>query len=217
MLWLKLGAPLLLLLGVVAQYVADYVWYDKRTKWHRRARATLLILQLGAGAGTILVVVREHKASEENIVVLQGLSEQAKVNADASAKRDATNQAELFALRQQVHELNARLDPFIRIATQKYPGLSEGSALERLTRELADVRARTSFLERRVNSFSASVELVIQGELIAGLSAGPERAIDMPQESPYVRFIHSSKDREKDIACYPPRPLLADVKDRIAS
>ncbi len=123
--------------------------------------------------------------------------------ANASAARDATSQAELLALRNQIGDLNERLEPLVLIATRIYPGLPEGSALERLTESLADVRTRTSILDKRVHSVSTTVELVLQGDWADGLSPGPEIALHMPRDYPYVRFVHNSTDRSKDIACYP--------------
>ncbi|TKS59645.1 MAG: hypothetical protein EWM73_03270 [Nitrospira sp.] len=202
MLLLKIAAPLLLLLAVVAQYLVDHVWHDKRTKWHRWTRAFLLVLQLAAGVGTGVVVVREHYASEENAAEVKYIREEAVKNADASAARDYKSQAELSGLQSQVRDLSGRLEPFVRIALKKYPGLPEGSALERLTVDLADLRTRTTRLERKVHTVAVTVELVLEGEWAEGLSQGRESAVDMPND-PYVRFVHSGANRGRDILCYP--------------
>ncbi len=199
---IKLLAPGFLLLAIFAQYAVDYVWHDKRTQLHRAARLVLLILQIVAGIGTIATVVLEHKSSQEDRKALQRIREEAKSNAEASVTRDTERNKQLIALQKQVGELNGRLDPFIQIATRKYPGLTEASALERLTADLADVRSRTSRLERRIYSVSAAVELVLEGEWAERLSVGPEMVIGMPDD-PYVRFIRSGEDRGKDIACLP--------------
>jgi len=209
MLVLKVILPALVLLGSVAQYTADYVWHDKRTNRHRKARAIILIVQLLAGVGTIALVVNEHNASEKNAETIKGnattienIREEAKQNAEASASRDAQNQAELTALRQQVRELDGRLEPFVKIAAKKYPNLPEPSALDRLAKDLIDLRARTSRLERKVHSFAVSVELVLEGDWAEGMSQGLERALNMPND-PYVKFISSDAAPGKDIRCYP--------------
>lgn len=185
MLLLKIAAPLLLLLAVIAQYLVDNVWHDKRTKWHRLTRTLLLVLQLAAGFGTVVVVVRELYASEENAAELKYIREEAVKNADASAARDDKSQTELSGLQNQVRDLSGRLEPFVQIALKKYPGLPESFALKRLTVDLADLQTRTTRLERKVHTFVVTVELVLEGEWAEGLSQGRESAIDMPND-PYL-------------------------------
>lgn len=202
MLLLKIAAPLLLLLAVIAQHLVDHVWQDKRTKWHQRTRYILLVLQLAAGVGTGVVIVSEHYASEENAAELKYIREEAVKNADASAARDDKSQAKLSGLQNQVRDLSGRLEPFVQIALKKYPGLPESSALERLTVDLADLRTRTTRLERKVHTFAVTVELVLEGEWAEGLSQARESPLLMPNY-PHLRFIHSGTNRGRDILCYP--------------
>lgn len=140
MLWLKLVSPIFLLLSILAQYGVNYIWHDKRMKWHRRIRVVLLIFQIAAGLLTIVVVASDFKTVEEQNATLKQIADQSKVNEIASAQRDKLNQEELGRLRDQVAALSDRLSPFIQLATNRYPNLPEDTALDRLAKEIADIR-----------------------------------------------------------------------------
>ena len=56
-LFLKLLAPLVLILSALTQAGLDYWWKDRRTKTHRRVRALLISLLLVSGVCSIVVVV----------------------------------------------------------------------------------------------------------------------------------------------------------------
>lgn len=202
MLLLKLIAPMVLLLSVVARYVLDYIWHDKRTKWHKRSRIAFLIFQTAAVLITIVVVSWDHKASEEQKVMIQQIATQSKASENASAARHKQSQEEILGLKKQVTDFSERLTPFVTLAMRRYPDLPEDTALERLAREITDVSKRTTSLERSIHTFSASARLLLDGDWIESLPSGRESAIIMPRDDPYIRFVHRSGDRTRDILCY---------------
>lgn len=63
-LFLKLLAPLVLVLSALTQAGLDYWWKDRRTKTHRRVRALLLGLLLISGVCSIVVVVMGDQDSK---------------------------------------------------------------------------------------------------------------------------------------------------------
>lgn len=189
MLWLKLAGPIFLLLSVGAQHSLDYIWHDKRTKVHHRIRVVLICFQIIVGVLTIIVVANEHKTTEKQNITLDQISKQVVV-------------------------LNGQLTPFIQLALKKYPNLPESTALDQLATEIADLKYRTSSLEKSISDFSVSVQLVLSGDWIESLSHGPEFMLTaLFQEEPYVRFIHRSGNHQKDILCF----LTAGERRREAS
>lgn len=135
--------------GSVLVGLLDYLWHDKRTKNFKIARVSLLfvvfplLLMLG-----ILVIVRDdrdHSSEVEGLSArLDEISRQAKNSEKLSAKRDAEHAIQLSNIHEQNKRLEAIIKPFVGLAHQRHPEISNEEALEKLRLELTQVAERAA-------------------------------------------------------------------------
>jgi hypothetical protein len=204
MLWLKLLAPVFLLLGSITQYLISYRWDDKRTKWHRRARRILPVVLVVAGLTTIAVVIAEHRSSQSLTETLNGLDKNFKQESKNADVRDKRTQADNEALTKQVASLEKGLQPFLNSAQSRYPNLSPELALQKLAEQIA-IKATANFkaiADLTIRQFSSSVQMTLSGDWVSNTPSGVERPIILPDDS-YITFVHVSGDKAKDIRCFP--------------
>lgn len=120
----------------LAQYLLDYVLIDKKALRYKLTRIFLLVVMVvGIGGSALLQYSEERKkgklTEEISILRFQNDSLIALINLTHS---------EVLLLQNRVQDFNSKLDPFIQIATSKYPHLSFEKALEMLSREITEVK-----------------------------------------------------------------------------
>jgi hypothetical protein len=204
MLWLKVTVPSIVLIGAVIQYLIDYIWHDKRTKRHRRARLALFVFIVIAGTATVGLVVLDHISSEDQQNTLNQLREEQRNANNAANQREQGAKRERAALEAQIESLEIKLEPFTKIAQSKYPDQSADDALAKLADEMKSIKDATNKIRRTIRDFLVSVQMILTGDWSNGLSFGREVPVILPT-NPYVVFTHTSHISEKTIKCLPTR------------
>lgn len=140
MIWLKLGVLLVISLIGVLQFVLDYIYSDRRTERRKKTKVILFVLMIIFLGGSAAIYVWEGQNATELMTEVSGLRLQndSLILLYHNNQEDAhKNRTSLLA---RIDTLETKLDPFIQIATSKYPHLSFEKALEMLSQEITKVK-----------------------------------------------------------------------------
>ena len=147
MLFLKLLAPLVMLVIAVLRFTLQHRWRDKRTRKYKRTTTGLVCLFVVGFLITVSIVVQDHRTSEQQDRRLIELLDAAETQAEEAEKREVEAKQERAMLQTEIGSLQSRLDPFVKIAQARYPEVNSDSALEQLSNEIAALRDKTTRLE----------------------------------------------------------------------
>lgn len=175
---LKLTLRLLILVLAivfgVAQWAIEHKYRDRRTrryKWLRRVNFVLLFLSF---AGSVALTVVDHYAEiQADLAAERAESKASKIAEELhefrseSEMRDADNRQVISGLKDEVHSLNSRLDPFLHEATSRFPNLDPDEALQKLYEQLAD---RTTKLE-------SDTRALANANLFVPIAPGPRQQV----------------------------------------
>jgi hypothetical protein len=150
MLIIKILSPIFLLVIGLLQIALEHreYWRDRRTKKHKAARTLLVIILFVCAAFTIVTIVVDNNDANELSKKLSGLEEKNKqlIREERDREKIAVEQRNL--LEGKIVALNERLDPFVKIASYKFPDIQdEKAALTKLAEEFKKLENRTKQLE----------------------------------------------------------------------
>lgn len=136
MLLLKIIAPIFALFIVVIQFQISEKWHDKRTRKYKVTTKILFIVLLISTLATIFIVWIDDKKSsklDDNLMTLQS-----KLTNDSviQKKRDDSAIIDRKNLLKKISELQNQLEPFINIATFKFPQLNTDIGLTMLAKDI---------------------------------------------------------------------------------
>jgi hypothetical protein len=133
----------------------EYFWHDRRTKTHKRIRWVLIGLMLVGAVVAGLLVVLDDRQSANQIAKLTELKKGAEKAASDAAAREEDAKKDREVLKQKIDNLQRRIDPFVTLATARYPSLPPEKALEKLANDVKELRHRTEQLDARTQEISA--------------------------------------------------------------
>ncbi len=132
----------------ITQLILDHVWSDKRTLRNKRIRNLLFIFIVALLiCSVVLSVIKDHKTT-----ILQQKNDSLLV---LIQKSNELVHNDIKLLQENIYNLDKQLNPFIKLALQKYPNNDTNSALSKLENELNEIKKSIS----EVNSFTINVRL----------------------------------------------------------
>ena len=142
MLLLKLLAPLLVLITTLLRIGLDYKWRDRRTKRHHsRLTVVLVSVMVLAAVTTLFVIYHDHQSFADQEIKLSEIHVQAQKAVESAEARERSAHEERNVLQRHIVALSERLDPFVELATARYPGSAVEDALASLLSEIKELQA----------------------------------------------------------------------------
>lgn len=148
MLIIKIVGPTLVLLITLLQVYFDKI-IDKRTRKYKRAKNGLLIVIIIAILFSITIVIIDDSNSKETINQLEKINSSLSESNKNSIKQEQLAKEERAALENRIISLNEKLDPFLKVALEKYPNQNENVALQNLIKDFHDLERKTEHLNNR--------------------------------------------------------------------
>ena len=180
---LKFVLPILLLATASLEIGLQYWWHDRRTRAHKRLRIGLIaVLAVGAMV-SLAAVVQDDRETAEEIQRLEALLSAADGSETAAQAREQAAIEARRVLEQRLGDLQAELQPFLELASQRHPDEAPEEALGALLVEMRQVRTR---LEEVADATGAGEIRTIELEarltctLIPGAELPPETVSFMP-------------------------------------
>ena len=179
MLVIKIISPILLLVISLLQIALEYkkYWRDKRTKKHKIARILLITLLFVCATFTVATVIIDHKASNDLNLQLSDLGEKSKQQILEARNHENIAIEQRKLLEDKIVALNERLDPFVKIASSRFPDIQdEKAALDKLASELKMLESRTKRLEvdkekERVRSTYQQPSVSLRNQVVSRLKS----------------------------------------------
>lgn len=186
MIFIKIIAIISTFLAGLIQIALEYRWHDKRTKKHKRVRSLLICFMiLGVLVATISVIWDDRQSEERE---QRAIDDRVKIKADLNSLQAKYDQQVLEArsfehaatqqrkqLESQIEGLQDKLEPFVTIATNRFPGqYDEKIALSKLANELRELESRTKKIEtekerERIQSTYKRPDLRLRNQVISRL------------------------------------------------
>lgn len=114
------------LTGLLA-LLLDHKWHDKRRKIYKKLRNVLIVSSiLLLVMGVALIIVDEKEKNKEVATLTQ----------------------QLTLIRENGDNLNRQIEPFLKIATDRYPNLTSEKALDSLKEDIQNLNTKTQSLEK---------------------------------------------------------------------
>lgn len=134
----------------------DYVWHDKRTRKFKSMRLFLYLLTVITLILSIVVSIQDDKQHKNEIKqltfaldTLQKQTSEIRIEAKHSGIRQKS-QMELLIESNKI--LRESLAPFQELAKERYPGMGDKKALEKLELDIAEVEKRATEIEDTMKS-----------------------------------------------------------------
>lgn len=126
-----LNIILQLLIGISALFIVylDYKWYDKRKTIFKKARKILIIITVTIICLSIVATINQEK-------------EKSKLSGDISTMQDSISSINVIA-----KNLNEQIEPFLKLALEKYPNMPTNEALNKFQLEIKEIQKKTKGLE----------------------------------------------------------------------
>ncbi len=121
MLLLKIVAIAIACAAGLLQIGLEYKWHDKRTKLHRVTRRFLIAVVLVGTIMAIALVILDDRQARTQIANLTHLQLTAEASAADAVGREKQAIQDRASLREEISELADTLEPFLAMATARYP------------------------------------------------------------------------------------------------
>ena len=164
MLALKILSPISIFGVFILNLIIDHYWRDKRTKRYKLTRKALIIVMILFTIVSVILIVESdsdlnelHKKIDPFIEIAQ--NKFPNKNIDNALKKlpnefnmlnaklmEAKN--ERANLKVEINSLESKLDPFIKLALNKYPNISIEEALEKLAGEIEILKKQSAELAK---------------------------------------------------------------------
>jgi len=120
-----------------------------QNKSHARLRLCLVsLIILGAIVAAALIISDDRQAASQ-IKALIDLKGTADKEASLAVDREKAAKTDRAELKQEISKLQSRMDPFLSLATARYPGVGPEKALERLAQDIQELKQRSEQLDAR--------------------------------------------------------------------
>lgn len=153
----------------------EYIWKDRRTKAHRKIRLFLILLMTISVVSAVSLVVYDDRNSKNQIETLNSLlkiSEKAvedgKKVAIEAENRELKAQNDRKIIQNELDEIKNQIEPFLDLATTKYPDLSIDKALEKISEDIKTLEDNLKKSKSTIHSFSAEIAFYIEADWLHG-------------------------------------------------
>lgn len=130
---LNIVAPILICLIYLLQQFVEYKWHDKRTRKHKIIRQFLIFLIVILGGISIYTAIDQENNSKNLTNDIDEIKRNSEKTILVSEEREKKAQ-------QDRDDIKSLLKPFIEISQTKYPSLDTTSALNRLIKDIKEVK-----------------------------------------------------------------------------
>lgn len=135
MIWLKILLQVAVGVSAFLTVFLDYKWYDKRKKDFKKGRKWLLSFTALAAIASVVVTylddIEQRKEREMQHEEINSLSQ------EISSLQDS-----LSSVKQIGIKLDRQIEPFIKLATEKYPNLPIEEALKKVESKIEELQQK---------------------------------------------------------------------------
>jgi hypothetical protein len=173
------------LAGLLA-LLLDYKWYDKRRLVFKKSRNLLISLSILSVLTSIIVTIYDEREKDEAIKTLT---------------------AQLDLIKRNGDKLNLQIEPFLKIATDRYPNLSSEKALDSLKEDIKKIESQTFSLEKseiarqlrekgleELRTTPPDIEAILSMDNQRNVSVGVQFHNNVPIKFAYT-LMHSYRDK----------------------
>ena len=125
----------------------------------RLQRCLIGLMILGAVVAAALIILDDRQSASQ-IKALTDLKRTADSEASLAVDREKAAKSDRTELKQEIAKLQSRLDPFLSLATARYPGVGPEKALERLAQDIKELKQRSEQLDARTQRLAEQARLI---------------------------------------------------------
>jgi prefoldin subunit 5 len=135
---------------------------------------------LGAIIAAVLIVLDDRQSTAQ-IKTLTELKSSADSAAYHAAGREEDAKKDRTELKQEIVKLRSRIDPFLSLATARYPSIDPEKALERLAQDIKELKQRSEQLDARTQRLA-------ERDFFRPLGSNPRQLVVANLKRVFARF-----------------------------